>query len=89
MATKGIYTKIKGWQLLLFTLNIGLMASCSFDGRKNPDRLDVVQNTIPQAKLNKEIKLSAGPAFPFTKRAACCKGVPSRAKALSAKVTSN
>lgn len=75
-----ICVKMKGWELLLFVLIISLAISC------NSGQLKTGQSTVSKAKFNTQVKFSSGPKFPFSKQAACCKGVPSRAKILAVKV---
>ena len=85
LAANFVCIKKGSMRLLILALSIGLLASCNSDQHKPAD-LKVDQRTPSQEKSSALIKLSSGSsAFPLNKNAACCKGVPSRAKALAAK----
>lgn len=60
------------------------LVSCSFDKPKTESKSKSIAKAISYGKPHTTIKTLSGLAFPGNNRAACCKGVPSRAKALAA-----
>lgn len=78
---------IKPIRIIICGLIIGLMMGCNFDKPKIESKSKVIAGAVPQGKPDTTIKFLARPAFPGTTRAACCKGLPSRAKALATKRT--
>lgn len=79
------FVKMKHYSLMFCALVINLMTSCNFDKPKTASNSKVIERTVPQGRPDTAIKFLAGPTFPRTARAACCKGIPSRAKATTAK----